>query len=207
MSIVLRSGDPRRQKLDAIEAQIAELSSQRATIAGATVSSDELRERCAAIERSERERIRHVHLRFRQLARPGPIPALRQQDDDCRDQKALDLYMSPEGEYAEKLFKALSSDPQCAPAELSAAERARRIAELDAALREQLVAEELEARRLEAAGHDVRRRPIAQLDIHALFEAWDQAAPELDEERIAAIPDYRSKGDNSSAPEWMQGGE
>jgi hypothetical protein len=204
--IVLRRGDPRRQKLDAIQQQLSELVLARGLIDGADLPADELRAECALAERGLRQPLANIMQRIRSLKRrrQGPLQALIRKGDNEPEVAAFFAFILGEGVIADRLFEVLSSDAY--EPGLTAAEHARRSAELDAALAEQLFAEELEAYRLEAdGGVFVRRRPSAALDIDALFQAWDRADPKSRDERSAAIPEYRAKADDGSAPEWMQG--
>lgn len=177
MITVLYSGNPQREKLDAIQAQIADLTAQRKTIANADLATDDLRASCDAAVRDIIDGPAGISMqsRIRYLAQPGRPTPLIEQDDTSRDFAALVIHMIGEDTIANRLFDRVSTHEKYT-AGLPASERAARIAELDKQIRRLSVAEEIEARKIESQGVVfVMRRPLAALDIDAVLEAWDKA--------------------------------
>ena len=172
---VLLQGDPRRAKLDAVQAALEATRTERDAIARAAVTREELAARC------QREAGRLVAAggaatRTRYLTQPGNPPALITSDDDALNIAALAIFLIGKDIVAERLLALATTDQTYEPG-LPEAERAARVAELDASLHELLVEEEAECCKLESDGATyVMRRPIAKLDVGAVLEAWDRAA-------------------------------
>lgn len=177
MITVIYSGNPQRQRLDAIQAQISDLTAQRKTMANADLAADALRASCDAAVRDISDGPAGISMRsrFRYLAQPGRPTPLLEQHDTSRDFAALVVHLIGENTIADRLFERVSTHEKYT-AGLPASERATRIAEINEQLWELSVAEEIEARKIESQGGVfVMRRPLAALDIDAILSAWDQA--------------------------------
>lgn len=176
---VISSGDARRAKLDAIQAQISDLTAQRKAIANADLPADDLRASCDAAVRAIVDSAAGISMlsRLRYLAKSGRPTPLIERGETSRDFAALVVHMIGQEAIADQLFECVSKNERYV-AGLPASERATRIAELDRQLWKLSVAEEIEARKIESQGGVyVMRRALAALDIGAVLEAWDQADP------------------------------
>ena len=176
MITVLHFGDPHREKLDAIQSQIAELVAKRKAITVADLAVEDLQASCSEAVHSVTESAAGVSMlsRLRYLAQPGRPSPLIEQGDRGQDLGALIVALLGERTIAHSLFDYASTREGYSPG-LPAAQRATRVSELDEQIRDLSVAEEIEARKLEVAGGVfVMRRPLAALDIDAILKAWDQ---------------------------------
>jgi len=175
MITVLLPGDPSRAELDAVQAKLEAIRTDRNAVASASVCHDELTARC---QREARRLLNasDAATRIGYLAQPGNPPALISRNEDPGDIVALVTTLLGEQVVAKRLFELAIGDQEYAPG-LPEAERATRIAELDESLHRLLIDEEIECCRLERDGATyVMRRPLGKLDVDAIVEAWDRVA-------------------------------
>ncbi len=177
MITVLYSGNLQREKLDAIQAQISDLTAQRKTITNADLPTDDLRASCCAAVRDIVDSPSGISMlsRLRYLANPGQPRPLVEHGDASRDFAALVIHMIGEEAIADRLFECVSTNERYA-AGLPASDRTTQVVELDKQIWKLSVAEEFEARTIELQGGVfVMRRPLAVLNLDAVLEAWDKA--------------------------------
>ena len=142
MITVLHSGDPCREKFDAIEAQIVELVAKRKAMTAADLAIEDLQASCDEAVYTITESAAGVSMltRLRYLAQPGRPSALIEQDDRGQDLGALIVALIGERTIAQSLFDFATTRESYSPG-LPATERAVRVVEIDKQLHDLSIAE------------------------------------------------------------------